>query len=482
MHSDVTQGPTGEPPSQSPPQQTRRVLTAEASLHCESSIEAVPIAPDVPMGYLDRLRAIQTFHTGIARIRDVGGRVTMVRLGPSWLVPRFAVVTSPQGAHDVLAGSDGAFDKEMIVHVENRTFGDNLFNLSHQRWVARRRALQPVFTKKQVGRYAGHMADVAAATADELASRGTVDLDAAMRRLTLQVLGRSVLGIELGVRAEDLGPSILRLLKWNTARALRPVRAPLWFPTPARQRMRLALAAVHRVIDEAIDGAAQSEDAGLIQLLREAIDPVSGEPLTREQIRDELAVFIIAGHDTTSTTLTYALWALGRDQEMQDRVADEVAALGPRPLNTDDVSQLSYTVQVLHEALRICPPAPAIGRLAMRDVVVDGYRIPAGTNVAIGIYALHRDPALWDEPERFNPDRFSSDRMRGLDRWQYLPFGAGPRSCIGDHFAMLEATLGLATIIRAARIEALESDFPLAVPFTMTSDGPIRARVTSRQT
>jgi cytochrome P450 len=357
-----------------------------------------------------------------------------------------------------------------------------LFNLSHQRWLPRRRTLQPLFTKREVGRYAGHMADAAATSVDEMISSGTVDVDAAMRRLTLQVLGRSVLGIDLGVRAEELGPSILRLLKWNTARALRPVRAPLWLPTPARRRMRSALAAVHRVIDEAVENADQSEDAELIRLLQGAIDPVSGEPLTREQIRDELVVFVIAGHDTTATTLTYALWALGRDQQMQDRVADEVLALGERPLHTDDVAQLPYTVQVLHETLRICPPGAAIGRLAMREVVVDGYRIPAGTNVVVGVYALHRDPDLWHAPERFDPDRFDSDRRRSLDRWQYLPFGAGPRSCIGDHFAMLEATLGLATIIRAGRVEALDGEFPLSLPFTLAADGPIRALVTSRRT
>ncbi len=210
------------------------------------------------------------------------------------------------------------------------------------------------------------------------------------------------------------------------------------------------------------------------------MDPASGAPLTREQIREELVAFVIAGHDTTATTLTYALWALGRDQQMQDRVAAEVADLGDRPLGTDDVARLPYTAQVLHEALRLCPPAAAIGRLAMRDVVVDGFRIPAGTNVAVGIYALHRDPAsVGRRRSASTPNGSRSDRRRTLDRWQYLPFGAGPRSCIGDHFAMLEATLGLATIIRAARIEALDDDFPLALPFTMTADGPIRARVTS---
>jgi cytochrome P450 len=445
-----------------------------------ADVSTFPLAPDVRMGLRERFAALQEFHTGQERIRDAGGPVTMVRLGPARLVPPFAIVTSPQGAHDVLAASDGAFDKEMIVHVQNRTFGDNLFNLPHERWKPRRRAVQPVFTKKQVGTYAGHMAEAAATTAAELSDAGTADLDTAMRHMTLQVLGRSVLGMNLGERADELGPPILIMLEWNTGRALRPVRAPLWLPTPARRRYRRALKSVHVVIDEAIDHAVESHDAELIRLLQGAVDPVTGHQLSRTAIRDDLIAFLIAGHDTTATTLTFTLWSLGRDQALQDRVAAEVAALGDRPLTVDDVSGLPLTVQVLHEALRLCPPAPAVGRLTMRDVVVDGHRIPANTNVAVGCYALHRDPTLWDDAERFDPDRFSPERSMGRSRWQYLPFGAGPRSCVGDHFAMLEATLGLATIVRAVQVEALDDDFPLAIPFTMTAGGPIRARVTAR--
>ena len=442
----------------------------------------LPPAPDVPLGLLARMKAVRAFHTGLADIRDAGGPVTIVRLGPRRLVAPFAVVTSPQGAHDVLAGSDGTFDKEMIVHVQTRWLGQNVFDLPHQTWKPRRRALQPAFTKKRVSEYAGHMAQVAEERASALIGQGQVDLDEEMRRLTLHVVGRSVFGLDLGEHAHDLGPHVRLALRWVTNRSLRPVRSPAWLPTPARWRLRRSLGAMRAVVDEAIDSARSDpdKDAQLVRLLLEAADPESGRPLDREAIRDELIVFLLAGHDTTATTMAYALWALGRNPEMQERVAVEGAALGDRPLVVEDVQNLPYTVQVLHEALRICPPAPAIGRLAMTDAVVDGYRIPAGTNVIIGAYALHHDPALWAEPERFDPDRFSADRMKSVDRWQYLPFGAGPRSCIADHFAMLEATLGLATLIRAARFESVESDFPLALPFTMTAAGPIPARVHAR--
>ena len=147
----------------------------------------------------------------------------------------------------------------------------------------------------------------------------------------------------------------------------------------------------------------------------------------------------------------------------------------------DDVARLGYTVQVLQEAMRLCPPAPTGSRMATRDVEVGVvFRVEAGTMVALGRMAVQRDPRLWEDPLRFDPDRFSPQQSEGRDRWQYVPFGGGPRSCIGDHFAMLEATLALATIIRRADIWSLEYDFPLAVPFTMVAGGPIWARVRRR--
>jgi cytochrome P450 len=118
--------------------------------------------------------------------------------------------------------------------------------------------------------------------------------------------------------------------------------------------------------------------------------------------------------------------------------------------------------------------------MVMKDAVVDGYRVPAGTNVIVGIYALHRDPGLWDDPTRFDPDRFAPEHSRERSRWQFLPFGGGPRSCIGDHFAMLEAVLGLASLVRAAEVTSLHDDFPVALPFTMTAGAPIPARVRAR--
>jgi cytochrome P450 len=225
-----------------------------------------------------------------------------------------------------------------------------------------------------------------------------------------------------------------------------------------------------------------SVQAPLVHALLAATDPDTGRGLSDEEICTELIAFLVAGHDTTATTLGYALWSLGRHHELQQRVAAEVADLGDRDLTPDDVPRLGYTVAVLHESLRLCPPAAAVGRTAMRDIAVDGYRIPRGTMLIAGIYALHRDPQLWDDPLTFDPDRFTAANSGTRDRWQYLPFGAGPRSCIGDHFAMLEATLALATIIRRMEILSLQEVFPVAVPFTTVAAEAIPARVLRRRT
>jgi cytochrome P450 len=448
-----------------------------------ADVGTLSLAPSSPLPYRDRLRAARAFDTGPETMRDAGGNVTRSVLGPRQLVPPLVFVTSPQGARDVLGRTDASVDRGEIPMFKEfrRLLGSNLLVLPHAEWLPRRRALQPMFTKQSVPRFAGHMADAAEQVCRSWGD-DDVDLDRHCRSLTLRALGRSVLGIDLDQRADEVGPALRTALVWLTDRASRPVRAPRWLPTPARRRARAAERALHGIAAEILDNCRSdpSLDAPLVRALMEASDARTGLPLSDDEICDELVLFMLAGHDTTSTTITYALWALGHHRELQNRVFVEVAELGDRPLTTDDVPRLRFTVQVLHEALRLCPPAPSVSRLVMRDVEVDGHWVPAGTLAVIGVYAMQRDPALWDHPLEFDPDRFGPERSVGRSRWQYLPFGGGPRSCIGDHFAMLEATLALATIVRQVDIRSLDGVFATDVPFTAVAAGPIRAQVRQR--
>ncbi|MBB5160420.1 cytochrome P450 [Mycobacterium sp. AZCC_0083] len=446
-------------------------------------VASLPLPPRNPLPYWQRLRALRVLHTGQEALRDSGGPVTSVGLGPKRLVTPVVLITSPAGIRDFL-GRTEAFVEKMIVHEEMRhLLGGNMFDLTHEPWLPRRRALQPVFTKQRVQAFGGDMFRAADTIAAGWSNDGEIDLDAECRRLTLRALGRSVLGLDLDEHADAVAEPVRVALTYIADRALRPLRTPRWLPTPARRRARAAAAALHQLAGDILQAcrADPTVEAPLVHALIAATDPATGRGLSDDEIRNELIVFLVAGHDTTATTLGYALWALGRHHELQRRVAAEVAELGDRDLTPDDVPRLAYTVQVLHEALRLCPPAAAVGRMAMRDLAVGGYRIPRGTTLIAGVYAVHRDPQLWDNPSVFDPDRFTAANSRTRDRWQYLPFGAGPRSCIGDHFAMLEATLALATIIRRMEILSLRADFPVAVPFTTVAAEAIPAKVMRRR-
>jgi cytochrome P450 len=444
-------------------------------------VTALPLAPRNPLPYRDRLAAARQFDSGPELLRDSGGPVTQNVLGPKWMIPPMVFVSSPQGAHDVLARTDAFAERAATpIAVElRRLIGDNLLVMPHREWLPRRRAVQPIFTKHHVPQFAGHMAEVAEQLADRWALGAPVDLDAECRELTLRALGHSILATDLADRTELVGAAISVGGKWAADRGLRPVNPPRWWPTRGQRKARAASASLHAFAAEILRAcrADPTRDAPLVRALMQTVDPLTSQPLTDRAICDELVLFLLAGHDTTSTVLTYALWALGHRPDLQQRVAAEAEALGDRRLTHEDVPRLRYTVQVLHEAMRLCPPAPAVGRMVMEDIEVDGYRVPAGSCAIVAIYAMHRDPALWEDPLRFDPDRFSPERSKGRDRWQYLPFGGGPRGCMGDHFAMLEATLALATILRRAKVLSLGTDFPTITPLTMIAAAPIQARV-----
>lgn len=449
-----------------------------------ADIARLPLAPKNPLPYWQQLMAVRSLIDGFQLLFDASGSVTRIVLGPKWLFPTMVLIASPQGVRDVLGRTDEIADRgQTTTMVQMRQLmGSNLLDLPHREWLPRRRTLQPIFTKQHVARYAGHFAGAAQMVVDSWCDGATVDLDTECRALTLRALGRSVLGLDLDARADTVGPALRTAIAWVADRSLRPVNLPHWLPTAGQRRARGANASLHQLAAEILTAvrADPDRDAPLVRALMTAADPRTGQPLSDESICDELVVFMLAGHDTTSTTLAYSLWALGHHPTLQDRVLEEVSALGDRPLTPDDVPRLGHTVRVLHEALRLSPPVGISGRLVKKDLAVDGYRLQAGTMAIVSFYAMHRDPEVWDAPLTFDPDRFLPERSQGRGRWQYLPFGGGPRSCIGDHFAMLEATLALATIIRAARIESLADDFPLATPLSIVAAEPIDARVHAR--
>ena len=436
-----------------------------------------PEPPTVTWSLLHKLRAARAYDVGLPAIAAEFGPVAQIGLGPGPWAPRFVVVSTADGAREALAGFDGSLDKTGRSH---RVFGDlgidHSFSLAHDAWLPLRRTLQPSFSKRKVATYAGNVADVVDDEVARWVADGEVDLADATRRITVRVLSRSVLGLDLDDRVERLAAATAVLGDGLARRATSPLPLPPSLPTPRARRLREAIGTFREIGLDVIERCRRdpSHDAPLVRSLLDAVDPETGRGLTDEEVCHELLAFLFAGHDTTATTLAYAFWQLSRDPDLQSLVAREAAGSA---LVASSVSDLALTVRVVHEALRLCPPAPATSRRAETDVVIGGYRVRAGADVVVSIAALHRDPAAWPDPERFDPDRFLPERSGGRSRWQFLPFGGGPRSCIGEHFAIVEATLAVAAVVRRVRLDGLTEVFPQGLGFTAFADGPVRARV-----
>ena len=372
----------------------RRILAAidpvssDVSDATDIDVARLPLVPRNPLPIRERGKAARQNHFGQVSLREAGGAVTRLVLGPRWLAPPIVFVMSPTGARDVLARQHESCDRTLVHQEIRRLCGDNLADLPNTQWRPRKRTLQPVFSRHHVSTFGGHMAEAAAMIARGWGDGANIDLDTEARRLTMRVLGRSVLGIDLDERAEALAEPLNITVNYVSDRGMRPIRAPWWLPTPARHRARAAVATLRQLAGEvlAASRAGAILDAPLVNALIGATDPETGRALSDLDICNDLIAFMFAGHDTTATTLAFVLWALGRHPEIQNRVAEEVGALDDRPLTPDDVSQLGYTGQVVSEALRLCPPVPIGGRAAMRDIAVDGYRVEAGSMVLVGIF------------------------------------------------------------------------------------------------
>lgn len=461
----------------------RRAAAISEVMTTMQDVGALPLVPKNPLPFWKLVKLVRRLDTGQEVIRDAGGRITRIQMAPKWLFPPIVAVMSPEGMRDVLGRVDSAFER-CIVHDQVREVaGDSLWVLPNDLWRPRKRAVQPVFAKHAVKKFGGHMSAAAQAFVDRWADGGEVDLDVECRKVAMQSLGRSVLGIDLNERGDVIARCMHVASSYAADRALRPVRAPRWLPTPARWRATRAVAEMRKITDEMVRAcrADPTRDAPLVQALIAATDPETGRPLSDEDISNDLLIFMLAGHDTTATALTHALWILGHHPDVQERVAAEAAAIGDRELTPDDVLNLGYTQQVLHESLRLCPPAAGVGRLATRDIAVAGYRVEAGTLIAVGLYALHHDPELWPDPYKFDPDRFSPENVKARGRWEFMPFLGGGRPCIGEHFARLETTLALGTIVRAMEIRSLDDRFECDVPLTTVAKGPIPAVVSPRR-
>jgi cytochrome P450 len=379
------------------------------------------------------------------------GPLVRFRLGP--MIAH--VVAHPDAVKHVLQDNNDNYTKAPRMVFLADFLGQSLLTMEGSTWKRRRRLAQPAFHRERLAELSRIMAGCAEAMVEQWQARvdsgQPFDVAAEMMRTTLSVVGKALFGVDLSASTADVGRALPLILDHILGRLNAVIPMPLWMPTPANHRYHAAV----RGLDEMVFGlirsfrSGQVKPTGLMAMLMDARDQDTGVGLTDQELRDEIMTLIFAGHETISCALSWTFWLLAQHPEAARRLRDELAdVLGDRPPAGEDLPRLRYTQNAINESMRLMPPSWGIARMPLADDEIDGCHIPAGSMVLLAACATHRDPALWDNPDTFDPDRFSPERSAGRHRMAFYPFSAGPRVCIAGHFSMMEATLIVAAVMQ----------------------------------
>lgn len=413
-------------------------------------------------------------------LHQVHGDTFSLRFGPPRIGRRLTVTRDPAAIGQAL-GASSAFTKTGHEFFEafRDLLGTGLFSAYDDDWRWQRRVLSPLFTAKQSATYA----PLVRKRAEEFTQHwvdhdGPLSLRSEILRLTLVIVTDLLFGSGREDLADRLEAHFETVSTYAVERAFGPIVLPRSTPLPMIRRRERAVREVYALVDEVLADATETEDS-FVGRLRDAVDPETGRRFTDAEIRDQVLVFVAAGHDTTATALTMALQLLGLHPDDQEAAAEEVARLGPVE-DAAGAERLAFTTAVLDETMRLYPSAPGTGRRARTDTEVDGWHVPAGTNIYTNFWSLHRHPGLWTDPEAFVPQRFVDVPALQRPRHTYLPFGSGPRACIGAHTAVLEMQLILSTVLSHARVTALTRDMPVRSAITLHPAADLPALVAAR--
>ena len=415
----------------------------------------------------------------------VSGDLFRFRVGPPRVGFQFDAVFQPEGAHDVLASKSSRYVKEAPVYTElARLIGPGLITTEGDLWRRDRRILQPVFTRRSVTSYIDVISDGAAdlgswwATGD--GSGHVVDLHADGMRYALHVLSHTLFGDDVGSAGPVIRDALPVLSEHATRRGLSPMPSPAWWPSRANRRAERLRRALWEMVDDLVAQRRDRDSEGdLLSLLLTARDPEAGAALDDDAVRAHALTILLAGHETTGSSLAFTLHLLGRHPAVQDRVRREVAdVLGDGRITAENLEEMQYTAQVVDEALRLYPPAHTLVRQADAESKLCGHSIPRGKIVAVSVWGIHHNPAIWPDPHRFDPDRFGGAQERSSgDRYTHLPFGGGPHACIGRFLAIAELLTAVATVVRDHRLQSLVETPELDAGLTLRPAGTLPCRV-----
>jgi cytochrome P450 len=385
------------------------------------------------------------------------GDIFHFRIGP--LLIHF--LHHPDHVRRVLYDNPKNYQRGWQYRILRRLFGDNLLVSEGDSWLRQRRLAQPAFQRQRLAGYANVMEEATSRMLSDWCARGgseiTVDIGPEMSRLALAIASRTLFDRDVSHEADTVGKEFAVVAQYLEHRFNQPFTTlPLWCPTPSNRRFKEAARTLNELVLALVrERRREGRDHGdLLSMLMSARDEETGASMTDDQLRSEVLTFLMAGHETTATALTWTWYLLATHPTIQQRVRDEVErVLGDRSPTPADLSQLDTTRMVLEESMRLYPPVWAVPRQVVADDEIGGFRVPAGSTVLLCQFLTHRHPEFWEKPEEFHPDRFAPERSAVRPKGAYFPFLGGAHQCIGNEFAMLEMRLIVALVLQKFDLE-----------------------------
>lgn len=375
------------------------------------------------------------------------------------LIVKVLAVYKPEYIKYVLQDNNRNYTKSIAYDVAlSRLLGKGLLTSEGDFWRKQRRMAQPGFHRERLNK----MLDIMVACTEETIADlkeipigETTNIAKHMMALTLTVVAKAMFGSDVPDHVvETVGREIDISNEYAIQNLRKPVRLPNWVPTPRNLDQTRSIHALYKIMDDIIEARRKSDGQfdDLLQMLMDAKDEETGEQMSNKQLRDECMTIFLAGHETTALALSWLWLLLDENPDKRAKLLAEVdEVLGDRNPTLEDLRKLTYTRMCIDEAMRLYPPAWAVGRKTIEADVIGGHFIPPNTNIIMPVYCIHRDPELWENPNDFIPERFDTEKSKGADKFAYFPFGGGPRLCIGNNFALMEMQIIVAMLVKRFR-------------------------------
>ncbi|MCB1179978.1 MAG: cytochrome P450 [Leptospiraceae bacterium] len=364
----------------------------------------------------------------------------------------FYFIFDPDIIKYVLQENNSNYKKSVFYKELERLIGKGLVTGEGKLWKKNRRLAQKAFKKSSIEEFSKIFYEESDIISKEWQAKDELDISKEMMKVTFRIVGKALFSSNLDIYAKSIDENLTKALESITIRTQSLPAIPYFLPTKTNRQLKKAINEINKITDEIISERIESKirTNDLLDSLIYSIDEETGESMDPKQIKDETITFLAAGHETTSNALTWTFYLLSKHPEIRKQVIEEIKNNIPSEerITIQDIEKLDLTSRVLKESLRLLPPAWIIERNSIGEDVLRGEKIPAGSIVSICTYGVHRNPKHWNDPEKFDPDRFLPEEEAKRHKFAYIPFGGGPRVCIGNNFAFAEAMIILSTIYR----------------------------------